>query len=119
MKGIKGLVLVDGKPLGVREEIWQLPHVLWPVYFFFVRLKHRSKLIPKGLLPMVALVKLQCGDIVVTGKNDVEYVGNGKFLLVSKEDGIKLHRGIRIITHLKRGVQNQLIIRKGKIVAIK
>lgn len=116
---MKGLVLIDGNPLGVRESIWQLPFELWPIYFFFVRFKNRGKLIPRGLLPAVALLTLECGDIVVTGKNDVEYVGNGKFLLVSKEDSIKLNRGIRILTHLQRGTKNQLIIRKGKIVATK
>ena len=115
----KGLILIDGKPLGVREAIWQVPMELWPIYFFFVRLRNRGKLIPRGLLPAVALLTLEVGDIVVTGVNDVEYVGNGKFILLSKSESTKLNRGLRIINHLKLGAKNQLIIRKGKIVAFK
>lgn len=114
-----GLFFLDGLPLGVREDIHQLPFKLWFIYYLFVRLKNYKKLIPKGAVPNVALLKFELGDIVVTGFNDLEYVGGGYFLLVSKERSTKLSRGLRISNYLKLKSKNQLIIRKGRVIATK
>jgi hypothetical protein len=59
------------------------------------------------------------GDIVVTGINDLEYIGKGKYLLVSKEDSEKVRLGFRIDNYLRSGgsAKNQFIIRNKKIIA--
>jgi hypothetical protein len=114
-----GLFFLDGLPLGVREDIHQLPFKLWFIYYIFVRLRNRKSLIPRGLVPNLAMISFQLGDIIVTGHNDLEYVGGGYFLLVSKERSTKLNRGLRISNFLRVGSKNQLIIRKGRVIGVK
>lgn len=59
------------------------------------------------------------GDIVVTGERDLEYIGKGKYLLISKQESMKLPRGVRIDNWLKSSgrAQNQFVVRDGKVLA--
>lgn len=117
IRGSKPAIIRDseGNPIGVRDALVDVWFGLWPIYFWFVRKKNKKKLIPVSLINM-QYFKFEVGDILVSGHNDLEYVGNGFMLLVSKERSTKLSLGVRIERHLKFGVKNQFIIRKGIII---
>lgn len=57
------------------------------------------------------------GDVVVSGKNDLIYVGNGKYIMAAKDKSTKLDQGEAIKLYLSQGNLNQYVVRKGKVIA--
>lgn len=92
------------------------------IEYFFIRYGNRKKLIPKSLFPESKKFPFKLGDILYTGVNDLLYVGNGKFLMMPKEDKTKLDRGYLIYHYLKnrksdgKTLKNQFIIRNNQII---
>lgn len=61
----------------------------------------------------------QLGDLVVSGKNDLMYIGSGKYIMVDKDKSTKMDTGERIKAYLSQGLLNQYVVRKGIVIASK
>lgn len=59
------------------------------------------------------------GDLIIGGGNDVEYIGDGYYIALTKEESTKLRLGGRIKTYLESGgkAKNQFIVRDGKSIS--
>lgn len=58
----------------------------------------------------------QLGDIYVKREVNVEYVGKGRWIPITKEEWVKLSLGDRIKAHYGYRKQNKYIVRDGKII---
>lgn len=56
------------------------------------------------------------GDLIIGAGNDVEYIGGGYYIALTKEESTKFSRGGRINNFLRSAgtAKNQFIIRDGK-----
>jgi hypothetical protein len=86
------------------------------IFYFFVRTFSR-KPIYKGKFPFHTNKRL--GDIIVSGVNDLKYIGKGKYILIDKDKSTKIDKGEALKLYLSQGALNQYVIRNGRPIAAK